>query len=150
MAHIWELFRNIDADKQQRVLRKWEEHLAAQRHDMQPRQPASPALRALQVRSRWGKPGASSARFRHAGRGFRRSLTAANKVCCDMNGLLWWAYDGRSYHCRVSDELPPALWLSIGPVKDVTCRRGLAPRGGRARRSKRLTRNWWTRWRTAC
>ena len=49
VAHIWDLFRNIDSDKQQRVLRKWEEHLAEQRADRRPQQPASPALRALQV-----------------------------------------------------------------------------------------------------
>ena len=54
VAPIWDLFRNIDADKQQRVLRKWEEHLAAQRHYRHPQQPASPALRALQVCSCWG------------------------------------------------------------------------------------------------
>jgi len=50
VAHIWDLFRNIDSDKQQRVLRKWEEHLAEQRADRRQQQPASPALRALQVR----------------------------------------------------------------------------------------------------
>ena len=50
VAHLWDLFRNIDSDKQQRVLRKWEAHVAAQRHDGAPALPRpSPALRALQV-----------------------------------------------------------------------------------------------------
>ncbi len=76
VAPIWELFRNIDADKEQRVLRKWEEHLAAQRHDRQPQQPASPALRALQVRSRTSRADARSTCFHCSSRDFRLLMTA--------------------------------------------------------------------------
>lgn len=45
MAHLWDLFRNIDSDKQQRVLLKWEEHVA--NHRTAP--PPSIAWSALQV-----------------------------------------------------------------------------------------------------
>ena len=51
VAHLWDLFRNIDSDKQQRVLTKWEAHVASERagNASAPVSRPSPAWRALQV-----------------------------------------------------------------------------------------------------